>query len=265
MKFKNGALTLVFLLILIFLVSTSFATESNPNDMSNGTIDHGRYEETGDLTTRYTDHSTWLAAVSGATTLIDFEEFADGTLITTQLSSSGISMVSGTSAFGSPNQFATASTSLPFPMFITGTLPSEPNFLSNDLSSPVFATGTITFELSSPHIAIGAYVADQSPLGGFGIEVFDGPTSLGFIEVPDRTLPNSFVGVISDIPFNRATFYAINEADSWGLDNVELAPAGWSAAYNVMLANSSDLALLRQYRDDDVPSKGSHRGQQRCG
>jgi hypothetical protein len=66
-------------------------------------------------------------------------------------------------------------------------------------------------------------VADGAPLGGFGIEVFDGPNSLGFITVPARTLPNSFVGVISTVPFDSATFYAIDEDDSWGLDDVELA------------------------------------------
>ena len=250
MNFKNRTLTLVYLLIFTCFAAASYASESNPNDMLNGDIDPGMYDEMGAVS-RYTDRDAWAADVGATTTLIDFEAFADGTLITTQLSQYGISMVSGTSDFGSPSQFVTASTSLPFPMFTPGTLPSEPNFLSNDLNSPVYATGTITFTLSSPSNAIGAYVADGAPLGGFGIEVFDGPTSIGFIEVPARTLPDSFVGIISDVSFDRATFYAVTNTDSWGLDNVELAKGGpWGKAYKTLFDSSSDLELLREYRDE---------------
>jgi len=249
-KLKNRALTLVYFLIFICLAFASYASESNPRDVSSGNIEPGMYEEMG-VNTGYTDRNAWLADVGATTTLIDFNKFADGTQITTQLSQYGISIVSGTSILGSTNQFVTASTSLPFPMFTTGTLPSEPNFLSNDLSSPVIATGTITFNLTRPITAIGAYVADGIPLNSFGIEVFDGLVSLGFIEVPARTLPMSFVGIISSTPFDRATFYAVSAYDSWGLDNVELASAGrWGTVYKTLFDSSSDLELLREYRDD---------------
>lgn len=172
--------------------------------------------------TGYDNHGAW-AAMAGTTTLIDFEAFADGTLITTELTPYGIGMVSGTTSHSGPcSQFVTASTSLPFPMFTAGTLPSEPNFFSNDLSYPYYGNGSITLELTGSTTAIGSFVADGAPLDNFNIEVFVGATSLGVITVAPRTLPDSFVGVISDTPFNKATFFASYANDAWGLDNLEL-------------------------------------------
>jgi hypothetical protein len=174
--------------------------------------------------TSFTDHALWLAAVGGGTTLIDFDSITSGTLITNQLASSGVASVTGTSIFA-PLQtqlFVTSSQSLPFPMYVAGTLPTEPNFISNEMAAPVYATGTITFHFTSPVFSVGAFVADQSPLANFVIDVSDASGSLGIIAVPPRTLPSSFVGLVSDTPFTSATFYPQSDYDSWGLDNVEL-------------------------------------------
>lgn len=174
----------------------------------------------------YTSHTSWLG-VAGTTTTVNFEGFSSGTIITTQLDSYGISMVTGESGTSVPiDQIVLSSADLPFPMFTVGTLPSEPNFISNDLASPYYGTGSITLELNHNATAIGAYVADGSPLDGFCIEVFDGAVSLGFIAVSPRTLPDSFVGIISDDSFNKAVFYAASTTDSWGLDNLELNDSG---------------------------------------
>ena len=189
--------------------------------------------------TGYDDHGAWSAAAGCATSKIDFDTLASGTQITTQLASQGIAAVTGNSqqVSGPTTQWVTASSSLPFPMFQAGSLPSEPNFLSNDLSAPVYATGDIRFELVSAVTAAGAFVADSSPLAGFAIEVFSGGTSLGTISVGPRTLPSSFVGVISSVPFDSATFFALSTFDSWGLDDVELC-AGGAKIYCTAKVNS---------------------------
>ena len=175
----------------------------------------------------YDDRGAWAGA-AGPTTLIDFEAFADGTIITNQLSGSGISSVAGNAApargGGPVDVYVTDSSSLPFPMFTAGMLPSEPNFLSIDLSRPHYATGSITFTFSAPQTAAGGFVADSAPVGDFTIEVFDEAISLGSISVAPRTLPDSFVGIVSDQAFTSAVFRANDiDGDSWGLDNVELS------------------------------------------
>lgn len=208
------------LVMAVGFVPAAFADVNNP--IYTGTpISPTEGDQSGGVAP-YTDHDAWKAA-AGATTLIDFEQFADGTPINTELSPYCITMVTGSSpnAPGAVEQYVTSSASLPFPMFTAGTLPTEPNFLSNDLNPGTYATGEITFEMANPTTAIGAYVADGSPLDGFTIEVFDGDTSLGFITVPPRTLPDSFVGIVSGVPFNKAQFIAVSEFDSWGLDNLE--------------------------------------------
>lgn len=174
--------------------------------------------------TGFDDRNAWAAAASGDITTITFESIAHGTPIDGELGPQGVIGVTGGSTFVpgfDTQQFVTASTLLPFPMFTTGTLPSEPNFLSNDLASPGFATGEITFEFANPTTATGAFVADGAPLGGFTIEVFDGALSLGSIGVGPRTLPDSFVGIVSTVPFTSARYVADSSGDSWGLDNVE--------------------------------------------
>lgn len=87
--------------------------------------------------------------------------------------------------------------------------PSSPDFISNDMSaSGWYATGSLIFNFSGPMTAIGAYVADGAPLGGFSIELFDGSGSLGNISVGARTLPDSFIGIVRTLSFTSAKFYA---------------------------------------------------------
>jgi hypothetical protein len=179
--------------------------------------------------TLYTDHTLWHTAAGGSTTLIDFESFASGTQITTQLSQYGITGLSGTSIVESPpgptTQFVTSSQALPFPMFSAGLLPSETMFLSNRLGPGVYATGELTFAFAGPVGAVGAYVADNGPINGFFIDLFDASGILGSVMVPTPglSLPNSFIGVTCDVPFTSATFRAESPYDSWGLDNVEFS------------------------------------------
>ena len=200
--------------------------------------------------TGFGDHAAWAAAV-GSTTLIDFESFADGTEINAELAPFGISNVSGTSDNevppGPTTQWVTSSGSLPFSMFIAGTLPSETKFLSNLLLFPggPAATGTITFEFSSPRTAVGAYYADQSPIGNQLIELFDGALSLGSICLPGAALPNSFVGVISTSSFTSCKFYAESPFDSWGLDNLEFSgSSSLGTNYCSVVPNSSGSPAL---------------------
>jgi hypothetical protein len=166
-----------------------------------------------------------FAAAAGATSVITFESFLDGTAITNQLA--GIDAVSGINAFSLPASVRVGSSAtLPFPMFVAGTLPSETNFLSIDMGGVNAAAGSITFDLaSSPKNAIGAFIADGAPLGGFNIELFNGALSLGSISVGPRTLPDAFVGVTSVASFTRAVFSAASTVDSWGLDNLEFSAA----------------------------------------
>lgn len=181
----------------------------------------------GVVLTAFTDRNAWAAAVGSPTTLIGFDTFPDGTPVSTNLASLGVAYVAGSSRFESPpgptRHFITASTSLPFPMFTSGTLPSEPNFISNRLAPGVFATGSMRFDFAASTTAAGAYVADGSPLGSFSIQVLDGGALLGIISVPPRILPDSFVGVISSAPFTSALFVSDATGDSWGLDDLEFA------------------------------------------
>ena len=218
---KLAWMTVVGLATTLAFATQAAATDENPLALGNESPGVPG-EATGDLT-GYDDRDAWAAA-AGNTTLIDFESFASGEEITDDLADRCIAMVTGFSPFigGPVSVFVTSSADLPFPMFQVGTLPTEPNFLSNDLSPEGgFATGSTTFEMVSGTTAIGAFVADGSPLDNFTIEVFDGNTSLGTITVGPRSLPDSFVGVVSAVPFTKATFRSDFENDSWGLDNLE--------------------------------------------
>ncbi|MFH1277269.1 MAG: hypothetical protein ABIK65_02680 [Candidatus Eisenbacteria bacterium] len=210
------------LFVALVAATSAFATEGNPIAASD---DHEPGVATNTFSvTGYTDHGVWLADVTGSTTMIPFESYPSGTQITTQLADRCITNVTGYSPYigGPTGVYVTSSGSLPFPMFTAGLLPTEPNFLSNDMSAGGgYATGSTTFDMAGPTTAIGAYVADSSPLGGFSIEVFSGGGSVGMITVPDRYLPDSFVGIVSTVPFDQATFSAVSTVDSWGLDNVE--------------------------------------------
>jgi len=170
----------------------------------------------------FSDHALWATA-AGTTALENFDSLPAG--VVTSLPSINVTSMSGLNASNvAVNQTITSQFSLPFPMFTAGNLPSSPNFISNNMSAASgFATGSLTFIFASGQTAVGAFVADSSPLGGFSIEVFNGTTSLGLINVGNRTLPDSFVGIVSTTPFTSAKFAALNANDSWGLDNVEVS------------------------------------------
>jgi hypothetical protein len=202
------------------------------NPLAGQTFPSGTQQGTSSLVspTGFTDRNTWAAAAGGSPTLVDFDSLADGALVTGTgaLLAFGIQDTTGTGLSGGPTtQHVYCSCTMNFPMFTAGTLPSEPNYFANDRQPPDYATGKIRVTFVSPTTACGAYVADVSALGTFSIEVFDsGGTSLGVVTVPPRTLPNSFAGLISTVPFASAEFRADGPGDSWGLDNLEHVGSG---------------------------------------
>ncbi|MBA3919429.1 MAG: hypothetical protein C0516_12685 [Gemmatimonas sp.] len=169
--------------------------------------------------TGYDTRGAFLAA-AGPTTVQTFEGFPLGTVLSNNLTD--FSSVSGRDLNGiERNVLVGSSSSLPFPMF-SDALPSGTHFVSVDMASPSFATGDITFTFSgAPRFAAGAFIADNSPINGFGIEAFFGTTSLGSIFVGPRNLPSSFVGLTSTTGFTAIRFFAGTANDSWGLDDLE--------------------------------------------
>lgn len=195
----------------------------------------------------YSDRDLWAAAASPSA-IETFDALSTG--VVTSLASVGVISMSGENYLGaSVGQAITNEFALPFPMFTAGTLPSSPNFISNDMSpTGGYATGSLTFNFSGPMTAIGAYVADGVPLGGFSIELFDGSGSLGSISVGARTLPDSFIGITSSMAFTSAKFYAESSSDSWGLDNLEVAAVPEPATYALMLAGLGLVGALAHRR-----------------
>lgn len=195
----------------------------------------------------YSDHGLWAAAAS-PTALETFDALSTGAV--TSLASVGVTSMSGLNYLGaSVGQTITNEFALPFPMFIAGTLPTSPNFISNDMSpSGGYATGSLTFTFGGPTTAVGAYVADGAPLGGFSIELFDGATSLGSISVGLRTLPDSFVGIVSTLAFTSAKFSAETLGDSWGLDNLEVSAVPEPETYVLMLAGLAAVGTIARRR-----------------
>ena len=197
--------------------------------------------------TGYTDRDDWAAAAGGTPTLVDFNALPDVTQTngTGALAPWGIADTSGTSAFSPTfveDQFVYSSATMNFPMFVVGTLPSEPNYFANRRDFPGAAcTGTVLVEYDGPRTACGAYVADQSALGNFEIEIFDAAgASLGVVFLPPRNLPSSFAGIVSSMPFVSAEFRAAVDADSWGLDDMEyVGGGGIGTNYCVSVANST--------------------------
>ncbi len=229
---------------LIAITSWAHAFQANP--LSTGQLSHAGATTTSSTlsVSGFTDRNTWATAAGGSPTMVNFDSLADGTLITGTgaLSAFGIQDSFGFCTYLGivTSQYVYCSCTLPFPMFIAGTLPTEPNYFSNDNTPSVFATGEFTLVFSQPTTACGAYVADQSPLAGFTIEVFDsGGSSLGSINVPPRTLPNSFVGIVSTVPFASARFNADDQFDSWGIDSLEHVSGAIGSKYCVANPNST--------------------------
>lgn len=235
MKKTHSVFCVVFSVGLVGAAGIAIADDANP--LAGGPAEYIELPENIAALDAYTSRIAWAAAAGGSTQLIDFQSFPSFTLpveITNQLAPFGISNVSGTSP-NIPPDFVTSvwvedstTQDTQIGMFEPGLLPSERNFISNQIDPPGFATGAITFTFSSPATAVGAYVADSAPLAPFVIEVFDGAVSLGAIAAPDRFLPDSFIGVVSDMPFTSATFASLSTVDSWGLDDLEFASGGGS-------------------------------------
>ncbi len=177
---------------------------------------------------KFEDEASFLAAVSSPLHE-DFDAFLSGELITS-LPSVNVAAISGLNSQGElVSQFVTAQDDLPFPMLAGMDTSSPPNLFSNDLSADAhFATGTISFVFFGPMNAIGFFVADGSGLATFRIELFSGGDLVGVIhsDAP-KTLPDSFLGVTSTIPFDAVTFGSDQILDSWGIDDLytQIIPA----------------------------------------
>jgi hypothetical protein len=88
-------------------------------------------------------------------------------------------------------------------------------------------------------------------LADFTIEVFDsGGTSIGSITVGPRTLPDSFVGVVSSVPFKSAEFRPNDPNDSWGVDDLEHVSAALGTKYCTSNPNTTGSAA-------DITASGS--------
>lgn len=175
----------------------------------------------------YTSQAAFAAAV-GATTTDTFGAFADGAAV---ISLPGVTSVTcdSPSGGGSCATTANSSTTLAFQMFTAGTLPSETMFLSSGMAGAQgFSTAAISFTFAGSTTAVGAFVADGSPLGGFVIELFDAADLfIGSFVAPPRNLStgSGFIGLTSDVAFTRARFDSNNAFDSFGLDNLEFGAA----------------------------------------
>ncbi len=170
---------------------------------------------------QFEDETSFLAAVLNPLHE-NFDGFGSNELILS-LPTVNVSAVSGVNVDGAPvSQFVTAQDDLPFPMLAGLDTSSLPNLFSNDLSAAgSFASGTITFEFESTMTAIGFFVADGSPLDTFRIELFADNVLIGIVHsAAPKTLPDSFFGVLSNEPFDKATFGTVNMLNSWGIDDL---------------------------------------------
>ncbi len=168
-------------------------------------------------TLTFTNEATFLATLATHTTQ-DFEGFAPGTIITNQLA--GITMVSTNGDNGSIHAQVGSIATLPFPM--SPSTHSGDHFLSSELASPIFATAGLNFDLNAGYTGFGYWVTDGAPLGGPVINLFNGATLVGTVTFGPQTVPDSFVGVISTLAFNRVTVDSANSGDSWGLDSLTI-------------------------------------------
>lgn len=101
---------------------------------------------------------------------------------------------------------------------------SGERFLSSELGAPTFATAGLNFQFGAPQSAIGFYVIDGGPLGGFRIDLFSGGVNVGGFSFPEQVSSYGFVGLISTVSFDRADVDALVAGDSWGLDDLTTQP-----------------------------------------
>src|SRR5262249_46794796 len=117
-------------------------------------------------------------------------------------------------------------------------------FLSSELASPVFATAHLIFNLSSDQTGVGFFVVDGAPLDNFVISLFEGANSVATVTFAPQTLPNSFVGVISTVPFNRVNVGSASTFDSWGIDDLTIGPTSAPEPESLTLTGIGLLVLL---------------------
>ncbi|WP_157268649.1 PEP-CTERM sorting domain-containing protein [Azohydromonas aeria] len=182
--------------------------------------------------TAYTSRAAF-AADAGPLRVETFEGFATGAT-PGGLPALGITRIEALTGIGDATQATVGSSqSLPFPLF-RAALPSGTQFLSNPLDeSGRFATGALVFTLERRVRAVGAFIADDAPLGGFEIDAYKNGERVASVRLAPRTLPDSFAGLRADWGFDAFVLRAAHPDDSWGLDDLQLAapvpePGGWA-------------------------------------
>lgn len=209
-------------------------------------------------TVTYTDEATFLAAL-GSHTTHDFDGFAAGTAITNQLA--GISSVSTDGDNGSTQAGIGSISSLTFTM--SPSTHSGDNFLSSELTSPIFATAGLTFQLSAPSMGVGFWITDGAPLGGPIIRLFSSGALVGTATFGSRKVPDSFAGVTSDVAFDSFHVDSSSDTDSWGLDNLTIGTSAVPEPSTFLLAAAafSLLAVRRRSRSAESKSPGAQNSQ----
>ncbi|UCG56914.1 MAG: hypothetical protein JSU70_18875 [Phycisphaerales bacterium] len=195
--------------------------------------------------TAYTDEASFLAALGSATTE-DFEGYAAGTVITSQLT--GISMVSTDGENGSLQAEIGSIAGLPFPM--TAGLPtsSGDRFLSSELAPPTYATAGLIFDLDMDYNGVGFYVVDGAPLGGFDISLYSGGGLYASANFPAQTLPNSFIGLISTVGFDSVEIDSLHSGDSWGIDDLSIGSISVIPAPGALLLSGLGTGIVSWLR-----------------
>ena len=156
-----------------------------------------------------------------------FDDFGSSESLSS-LPSIGIASLSGTNRWGTDvSQFVTAQEDVQFNLLDGHDTPSLPNLFSNDLSREGgWGTGHITFNFEGDMDAIGFIVADGNAIDQFEITLYNDDVLVGYARSSrQRELPDSFLGVITDTPFDMAVIGATSARDSWAIDDLYVQQA----------------------------------------
>jgi len=170
--------------------------------------------------TAYPTETAFLSALDPALLQVseNFDGFAAGTILTTQIPGMALS---------SPN--ATAPGYVPIQVADLPGAVSPPHVLAGGLVSAKTARQTIVMDFPLPASALAFYVIAQSPvlrLVTVQFEFTDGTTLVRSVDdVDGRNRPEEFFGVTADTPFHRVTITSNEQSggvfqEFGGLDNL---------------------------------------------
>jgi hypothetical protein len=162
--------------------------------------------------TVYTDEASFINALSGAQSLLDFNTTALGPISGSEFSSSGFTFMSPLS--GPPGQLEIASAATPF--LSVGRQPGAPGDDGNNDSIEVGIVGDWR--------AVGfRFIDGLLPGGGESITFFGESDSIVYKRSPGDGA-TGFLGVVADAPIRRVSIIeATSDFDDVGYDNFRLA------------------------------------------